>query len=115
MASLSFGFGNGFFGSNPAASAGITVPPNAQPQSPAPSSGGGIWDTIFKFAQLGTSTYLATEALNNSKPATITYDALGRPVATGGGAILPSTVSAGITSWLPIIVIVVIVLLLVKR
>jgi hypothetical protein len=113
MASFGFGFGDSFFGSNPAAIVPFTP---AQTPAPAPSpssSGGSIWDTIFKFAQLGTSTYLAQDALNQSRPATITYNAAGQPVVTGGGAALALNNATSSLSQIPGIVWVGIVVLLI--
>ena len=87
-------FGDGstsFFGSNPTTMFPPSVVPGV-PSAPPPSSNGGgsstaDWlNTIFKFAQLGTQTYLAQDALSAPRPSTVTYGPNGLPVVTGGGA-----------------------------
>lgn len=82
-----------------------------------PSSNADWLSTAFKFAQLGTQTYLAQDALNSTRPATLVYSANGTPIATGGGASpIVSPLSAGLSSgvlWL--VAIAVVVLLLLRR
>lgn len=83
-------FSGGFFGSDP------TSFFTSSPASPTPSSstGGGSsttdWlSTIYKFAQLGTQTYLAQDALNSKRPQTITFGPNGQPLV-GAGALAAS-------------------------
>jgi hypothetical protein len=114
MGAFSFGFGGGdsFFGSNPAS---IASP------SPASSSGGSSstndWlGTLFKFAQLGTQTYLAQDALNSPRVGTIVFGPNGQPIQVGSG-----TPAGGVNSilgtssiWLFLFVAVLLLLLLKK-
>jgi hypothetical protein len=112
-------FTTDFFGGNPAT---ITQTPSIAAPTPSSSSGGGSstldWlNTIYKFAQLGTSTYLAQDALD-SKGKTVVFGANGQPTAIGGGSVVQPTgvnsILATSSIWLFLFVIVV-VLLLVKK
>jgi hypothetical protein len=117
--STSFGFGFG----DPGIGGGSGFPSGVPSASPASTSGNTGSDaqnwlrTIFPFLQLGTQTYLAQDALGQSRPATLTYNALGQPVVTGGGALplAAGGVTASIAPYLPLIVILVVLIVMVKK
>lgn len=90
-------FSSDFFGGNPSTITGV---PSIVSPTPSSSGGGGSsttdWlNTIYKFAQLGTQTYLAQDAIN-SRSSNVQFGPNGQPLIAGSGAIAPG----GLTSIL---------------
>lgn len=110
-----FGFGDPGIGGGSGFPTGLPPTPPVQSSSSDSGSSAQSWlRTIFPFLQLGTQTYLAQDALNQSRPSTLTYDRNGNPVVSGGGAaFLPS--GSSFASYMPLIIIVVILVLLVRK
>jgi len=108
----------------------IPIPGAGNPQLPSdpfPSdSSGGIGNTLqiifndaLKGYQAYSQTQLAQQAIAQPRPTTFSYTPAGTPVITSGGAPSPLSAGAGLRSafsgWLPLIAVVVVILLLVRR
>lgn len=73
------------------------------------------FDNFLALAQLGTSTFLANQAVTSSTPSTLTLNAQGLPiVATGGGGAAYLPQQSGF-SWLLIAGVLLVVILLFSR